>query len=306
MTSLRSERGQTMVLTTLFVAALLGMAALVLDLGTWFRSQRDLQAVADAAALAGAQELPDSTVRAAARADEYTDKNSGPSPAVSFSNTVPGFGADTIEVDLERPAPGFFAKVFGVDSVEIRARAKAKASYPSAARWVAPIVVSERHPMLLCSPRPCFGSRTTIELEHLHRPGSGTAAGSFALISLDNRSVDESSLAEWLLEGYDDYMELGDFRSVPSVKFNSGQFRSALARRMNTELLFPIYRRITGSGSTADYEIIGWVGFVVEDVSGGGSTATLHGYFTRVVWEGLPATSPPAVDYGVRSIELIE
>ena len=43
MNRFRSERGQTMVLTTLFVAALLGMAALVLDLGTWFRNQRDLQ-----------------------------------------------------------------------------------------------------------------------------------------------------------------------------------------------------------------------------------------------------------------------
>ena len=57
---------------------------------------------------------------------------------------------------------------------------------------------------------------------------------------------------------------------------------------MNTELLFPIYRTISGSGSTAEYEVIGWVGFVVEEVTGGGSNATLHGYFTRVVWEGLP------------------
>lgn len=306
MKRLRSERGQAMVLTTLFLVALLGMAALVLDLGTWFRSQRDLQAVADSAALAGAQELPENTGLASARAGEYTSKNGGPSPGVSFSSTIAGFGANTIHVELERDAPGFFAKVFGVDSVDIRAKATARASYPSAARWVAPIVVDERHPMLLCNPRPCFGTRTTIDLEHLHRPGGGNASGSFALISLDNRQVDEEALSEWLLEGYDGYMELGDYRSVPSAKFNSGQFRSALAKRMNTELLFPIYRRITGSGSTAEYEIIGWVGFVVEQVTGGGSNATLHGYFTRVVWEGLPSTTAPDVDYGVRSIELIE
>ena len=82
-------------------------------------------------------------------------------------------------------------------------------------------------------------------------------------------------------------MDLGDYHVVPSAKFNSGQFRSALAQRMNTELLFPIYRTISGSGSTAEYEVIGWVGFVIEEVTGGGSNATLHGYFTRVVWEGL-------------------
>lgn len=306
MKRLRSERGQAMVLTTLFVASLLGIAALVLDLGTWFRSQRDLQAVADAAALAGAQELPYSTALASARAGEYAGKNAGPSPGISFSNSTPGFGPDTIHVELERPAPGFFAKVFGVDSVDIRAKAAAKASPIGAARYVAPITVSERHPMLLCNPRPCFNTQTTIELQHLHRPGSGTAAGSFALISLDNRQVDEGTLADWLLEGYEDYMELGDYRAVPSTKFNSGQFQSALARRLNTEILFPIYRRITGSGSTAEYEIVGFVGFVVTEVRGGGANQTLVGHFTQVIWDSLPASSNPAVDYGVRSIELIE
>lgn len=306
MMRLRSERGQTMVLTTLFVAALLGIAALVLDLGTWFRDQRDLQAVADAAALAGAQELPEDTGLASARASDYTAKNGGPSPSITFSSTISGFGANTIRVELERPAPGFFAKVFGVDSVDIRAHAVARASYPSAARWVAPITVNEKHPMLNCNPRPCWGDMTEIELEHLHRPGSGTASGSFALISLNDDDVDADTLAEWLLKGYDGMMGLGDFRSAPSANFNNGQFQSALEKRKGTEMLFPIYRKITGSGSTAQYEIIGWVGFVVTHVTGGGSSQKLHGYFTRVVWEGIPATTAPATDFGVRSIELIE
>jgi hypothetical protein len=306
MRRLRSERGQTMVLTTLFVAALLGIAALVLDLGTWFRNQRDLQAVADAAALAGAQELPEDTTLASARATEYTSKNGASSPKITFSSTISGFGSNTIKVELERPAPGFFAKVFGVNSVQIRAKATARSSYPSAARWVAPIVVNEKHPMLLCKPQPCFNTYTKIELDDLHKPGSGTASGSFGLISLDNDNIDEGTLADWLLNGYDGLMDLGDYRSAPSTKFNSGQFQSALEKRKGTELLFPIYRKIVGTGSTAEYEIVGWVGFVIQKVVGGGSSQTLEGYFTRVVWEGLPATTAPSADFGVRSIELIE
>jgi hypothetical protein len=308
MKRLRSERGQTMVLTTLFVAALLGIAALVLDLGSWFRNQRDLQAVADAAALAGAQELPEDTSLARSRAIDYTTKNGGASPGITFTSTLGG-GPDTIRVELERPAPGFFAKVFGVNSVQIRAHAAARASYPSAARWVAPITVNEKHPMLNCNPPPsCWdaGHITEIELEHLHRPGSGTASGSFALISLNNSNVDANTLAEWLLKGYDDFMEPGDYRSAPSANFNNGQFQSALEKRKGTEMLFPIYRKISGSGSTAEYEIVGWIGFVVLEVKGGGANQTLRGYFTRVVWEGLPATTAPAADFGVRSIELIE
>jgi hypothetical protein len=304
MKTLRNERGQALVLTTLFLAALIGIAALVIDLGSWFRAQRDTQAIADAAALAGAQALPDNPSLARTYAVEYTTKNDGSSPNVSFRTTVAG--TDTINVHVQKNAPGFFAKLFGVDSVDVGARATARASYPSAARYVAPIVVHERHPMLLCRPQPCFETETTIPLDHMHHPGSGTAAGSFGLISLNDDDVNANTLADWLLIGFDGYMQLGDYRSAPSANFNNGQFQSALARRMGTELLFPIYRTITGSGSTAEYEVIGWVGFVVERVTGGGSNATLHGYFTRVVWEGIAGSTAPPVDYGVRSIELIE
>jgi Flp pilus assembly protein TadG len=303
----RNEQGQTLVLTTLFALALVGMAALVIDLGTWFRAQRDLQAVADSAALAGAQELPDSTSLARSRAIEYMAKNAdGSTPIISFSSTTPGFGANTIKVELTRNAPGFFAKAFGINSVNVHGKATARATYPSAARWVAPIVVNEKHPMLLCKPQPCFNTTTTITLDDLHDPGSGTASGSFGLISLNDDDIDEGTLSDWLLKGYDDYMEPGDYRSAPSTKFNSGQFQSALNKRLGTEMLFPIYRKIVGSGSTAQYEVIGWVGFVVQKVIGGGSSQKLEGYFTRVVWDALPATSGPPKDFGVRSIELIE
>ena len=61
MTRLRSNSGQAAVLTVVFLAALLGAVALVLDVGGWFRAQRATQSAADAAALAAAQALPEST-----------------------------------------------------------------------------------------------------------------------------------------------------------------------------------------------------------------------------------------------------
>ena len=60
MNGVRSERGQAAVLTVVFIAGLLGALAMVLDVGSWFRAQRATQSAADAAALAGAQELPES------------------------------------------------------------------------------------------------------------------------------------------------------------------------------------------------------------------------------------------------------
>ena len=71
MSSPRNERGQALVLTVVVLTVLLGMSAFVLDVGSWFRAQRATQSTADAAALAAAQELPESTGRASAVAAVY-------------------------------------------------------------------------------------------------------------------------------------------------------------------------------------------------------------------------------------------
>ena len=72
-----SERGQAAVLTVIFIAALLGAVAMVLDVGSWFRAQRATQSAADAAALAGAQALPEEPGTANALATQYLDTNGG-------------------------------------------------------------------------------------------------------------------------------------------------------------------------------------------------------------------------------------
>ena len=53
----RSEDGQVVVLVAVFMLGLIGMTALVVDVGSWFRQQRATQSTVDAAALAGAQAL---------------------------------------------------------------------------------------------------------------------------------------------------------------------------------------------------------------------------------------------------------
>ncbi|MGH3058317.1 MAG: pilus assembly protein TadG-related protein, partial [Gaiellaceae bacterium] len=52
------ESGQVVVLFLVFLVVLLGMAAAVIDVGSWYRADRALQSTVDAAALAAAQELP--------------------------------------------------------------------------------------------------------------------------------------------------------------------------------------------------------------------------------------------------------
>ena len=70
-----SEAGQTPS-SAVFLVVLICMMAAVIDVGAWMRADRKLQADADAAALAAAQELPYDTGLAIAKAVEYGTKNS--------------------------------------------------------------------------------------------------------------------------------------------------------------------------------------------------------------------------------------
>jgi len=308
----RSDRGQAMVLTLLTLTALLGIAALVLDVGSWFQAQRATQAAADAAALAGAQAVPDEPGTATSLAGLYVTKNGGGAHTVTFSSK--NVANDTVRVEVDREAPGFFAKVFGIKTVQVGASATAHVSGVEKAKWVAPITVNIKHPALNCGstngrPDPCFGQPTELDLLNLHQSGGSDAAGAFGLINLDNSdsgSVGADLLAEWVERGFDEYMKLGIYTSVPSAKFNDSKFKDALDFRVGDVLLFPIYKTILGSGSNAEFDVVGWVGFKVSSFHARGSTGKVRGAFTEVIWEGVQSQSGAGLNYGVRAIQLIE
>jgi hypothetical protein len=310
---LRNEHGQSMVMTLVFLTVLMGMSALVLDVGAWYRAHRAAQSAADASSLAAAQGLTD-TSAATVLANSYGGKNGGGISNITFSTKWrPN---DTVAVTVTRSAPGIFAKLFGFGSVNVSGHATARAFNVAAPRHVAPIVVHYKHSLLHCTRsanptcNPEFGKSTTLNLEDLHQPGGGDGSGAFGLINLnkldDNGNVGAGTLADWLMNGFDDEMPLGHYHSAPSANFNNSQFLDALESVRNEEVLFPVYRKLTGPGSNAQYDIIGWIGFIPRSWSTNGSKGSLTGEFTRYIAEGLPVENsggPP--DTGVHTIQLV-
>ena len=300
----RSDRGQATILTLVFLVVLLGMAALVLDLGSWYRSDRATQAAADASALAGAQALPQNPGAANTLALQYASKNGGGNSTVTVSSGV--LTNDTIKVQLTRPAEGFFAKLFGVNSVTVGSKATARATVMSEAKYVAPIGVNLAHPKLkgsaLC---PCFGGGNTTTLPL----GKTGVPGGFDVINIDSShgGTGPSTLAGWILKGLDAYMPLGEYYSDAGAKWNSAQIGNALDSRIGTELLFPVYDIVVGNGSNAQYHVVGWVGFHLTGHQESGSDGTITGWFTEVVWTGIQATtSNGQPNLGARAVQLID
>ena len=301
--SAKRENGQAMVLTVIFLAGLLGMAALVLDVGSWYREKRQLQLTADAAALAGAQALPQSPSSATTLAIQYAQTNGRPVTANDIAITSDLSSNDTIAVQAKSNAPGFFSKLFGIASVNVGASATARAALAAQALYVAPMVVSKFHPLLGGSGCPCYRQQTTLDFNPMGAPGA------FGMLNLDgaNGTVGTSAEADWILHGFEKYLPLGKYQSDPGAKFSSaGNVLSALDGRIGTVLLFPVFDTLGGTGQNAEYNIIGWVGFHLDGYDVHGNTATLTGYFTQYIAKGIQASSGTTQpDFGVRVIQLI-
>jgi Flp pilus assembly protein TadG len=306
MNRFRRQDGQVTVMAAIFMLALVGMAGLVLDVGSWFRQQRVTQATVDAAALAGAQSLP-SVDAANAAATDFAGKNGGVA-GVSITIGSKWTPNDLITVKQTRASTGFFSNLFGISTVTLRATASAVTEVPTSARYVAPIVVNIKHPDLSGPGCPCFNDPTTLDL------GKTGAPGAFALVNLDlsdeKGTIGASTLADWIQHGYDKYLPLGSYFSDPGAKWNNNTIQAAMQLRYGTDLLFPVYDTLIDEGSNAEYHILGWAGFHLTRAQANGDSGTLDGYFTQVIWQGLVSVdggpSPAIPDLGVHSVALVD
>ena len=314
------QDGQALVMTVIFLVVVIGATALTIDFGAWYRQQRQAQAVADAAALAGAQALPTDPATAQVLAQQYAASNGGGVSAGGISFESQWEPNDTVVVHATRNSPSFFSRIFGSGLVTVHASAAARADVPQSVFGAAPIVVSETHPDVsgaACghsTNNPCFNTETTIPLGKMGVPGA------FGLLDFnnDNGTAGNSTLASWIQNGYQGYLPLQPYDSDPGAKFN-GTITSALNARLGDVLLFPVYDGLSGQGSNAPYNIIGWIGFHLDcyglattstncALSNHGNNATLTGYFTSVIWDGLQSSAGPQnePDFGVYSVSLVK
>ncbi len=132
------QKGQVAVIVTILIVCLLGVVALVIDIGSLYQKRGFFQNVADAAALAGVQELPEGPDYAVLAAVDYAARNDVDiayncrdytSEEIEISSTLSP--NDTITVALSnREAPLYFGKIFGEDTVSLGAFATAMVGKP--------------------------------------------------------------------------------------------------------------------------------------------------------------------------------
>jgi hypothetical protein len=307
-----NQSGQSMVLTLVFVAALLAVASAVIDVGSWYRAHRQMQATADASALAGAQELPTSPGTAITQALDYADRNQGGVQSGDVEITGDKIANDTIKVTARLPAPGVFTKLFGIDEVTARASAKARVGGMNSAKWAAPIGVDYLHDDLHCTPNttpltcnPEFNVPTEITFDK-------TGPGAFRLINIDGShgGTGPQDIGEWIRTGLDGYMPNNQwYYSDPGIKPNSSHVKEALEDRIGPgkEILIPIYTETRAQGAGFEYYVVGWVGWVTTSFEiRGVNNVSIFGSFTQIIWDGIQSESGTDDGTGARAVSLIE
>src|SRR6202165_844089 len=129
------DSGQVIVFTVVALIAFAAMAAFVVDVGYAYFTQRSLQASADAAALAGAQQLPDASA-ATNTATQFgtgkSAKNAITRATVSETITtkcltsIPGCSpVNAVVVDETAHVNSFFAQLVGLSKYDVHVRATA-------------------------------------------------------------------------------------------------------------------------------------------------------------------------------------
>lgn len=146
------QRGFTIASFALFLGVLMGMAALAVDVGVLYTARTSAQHAADAAALAGATSFvtdPAPSVAGAtnsAIAMAAQNKVMGKIVLINAGNVAVDLANQTVTVTVPQAGSNaiatFFARVLGIDSVDIQAKATAQAwSAGAASKCLKPIFI---------------------------------------------------------------------------------------------------------------------------------------------------------------------
>lgn len=316
---LESQKGAAALLLVTILPVLIGVGALALDMGQIYVSRAEVSAAADAAALAGAQELPRFPADAKSEAIEYGAKNG---TAISPANIqIGGTNNNTIKVTASREVPLTFARIFGMESFTVTASATAQVSVAKSVPWIVPFVLPKTQYFDYSKQ---FTMRMFGKDNPYMKPGDDPSLQmDYMNVGIENTNF--SQYIQYLKYGYQKTFTVGNDMQylAPSSggRDSVDAFYDRTVRDPNTDIdeakigdprimLIPLVEtmlpRDTREGTKM--KIVGFVGFFLEEVHREyGTKFWAKGRFIKDLNVGAgEATSDPAADFGVRTTKLVQ
>lgn len=300
MQRLTDERGAVSTVVALLMVPLLGFAALSVDVAHLYLVRQQLQAGADAAAFAVAQDCArGSCGSSSTTAQTMAAGNLRTGTPQTTTTTTSG----RVQVLATTTATNLFAPVLGVGTSQVHASATVRYGSPTGGRAVLPLAFS------WCEWKQQTGggmpSGTTSRIIYLTKtsgttdctgPSNNIVPGGFGWLTVNSGTCGTKTT-------------LGNIiMSDPGNSVPSGCSTTSFSSLVGTTVLLPLFDNYSGTGSGATYRIYGYAAFVLTGYHFGGQYDTgnpcngnarcVKGYFTRFV--DLTET----FDYGAGAPEL--
>lgn len=281
---LREEKGGMLVLLAFMFAVIMGLGAVAVDIGNLYLNKARLSGVADAAALAGVQELPQNEERAAQVARHYASLNGKPDDSITDLTVWQNL---QLGITIKRSVPYFFAKIFGLTDGIVSASSTARIVPISAATGIVPFGIVKQDFV--------YGQRYILK----YGGGSGYD-GNFAALGLGGNGspVYQNNIKN----GYKGTIKIGDWLATEPGNM-SGPTEEGVEYRVNMDytatfqtvqkdsariIIVPIIDSLQVNGRS-EVQVVGFAGFFLEGVGGRGNDNYVYGRFLKLV-------APPA-DY---------
>lgn len=311
------ERGATAVVVALLMVALLGFAAISVDIGANYAVKRQLQNSADAAALAVAQEsacktqTPTSTAATLVNAN-VNSGSAGSAVVIDAVKRTVTVTASAIDADGLPGRRNLFAPVLGVDRSQISASAKVSCVFPLDGTAELPLTFHKCH----------FDDSKSLDVKILVQYNttaprcngtSGNAApGNFGwLLGQNGKCPAKINPAIYQTPG-----DTGN--NIP------GPCKDTIKLFQNGVVLVPIYDVAGGTGSGGWFHIVGLAAFKIQgyrlsgnpefnwnnDVHGAGLNCSgncrgIIGTFVKTISLDSDLT-PGGLDFGVTTVSLVK
>ena len=336
----RGDEGVALVWVACFLFAALWCVALAVDIGKVMAARTELQAAADAAALAGASAIDPDTgdivqdsarVRAAAVAFKNEAYEGVTTPIVIDPMADVEFPEpDRVRVTVRRedatgnPVLLHFAQTVGLPNLDVRARATAEAQQlTDICEGLAPFAPTQ--------PPDGVPFSTDCDSSYLLKVGATeNQQGNFQLLDYPECNENEdyspgggaNEVHYYTVNGYDCCIGIGD--EIPTQPGNEvGPIRDALQERWDadTDKTSDCYQTYTGNGQrvfntpiieTFDVNgkkmvrVLGFAAFFLrERPQGSMSQQGVAGQFIKMIAPGVAGEEPP-VDTGIYGVHLVE
>lgn len=307
-----NEKGSAIVLITILLTVLVGMAAMVTDTGAVFLTRARMQNAVDAAALAALQDLPDEAAQAVETASTYATEDCPPDSIIDIPQVLESDHA--VYVTARKTVNYGLARILGVDSKTVEAEALARLEPITGVRGVLPLAVMKdvwvpgqtvvlkggAQEMIFSGwrgPLSLGGNGASNYEENLKN-------GYSEVLRIDDLvDLEEGNMSGPTLTGTEYRLAACTHTPVCTVtQYNTNCPRVGIVPVAEEVLL--INKKGEQTTSKKQVRICGFALFLFSDMAGNGSGGQITGQFIQGIIQG--EADPNGPDFGVYKARLVQ